>query len=141
MAGSHKIGEIKGLDAGIQQKLEADGITTVEELLRDTATPQQRSALAKKLGVEGSQLTEWINRADLMRLKGVGTEMANLLEECGVDSCKELQHRKADNLHTKLKETNDAKKITHHAPTLAQVEDWIHEAAMLTAQTTQHMQH
>src|SRR6185437_8762314 len=132
--GSHKIGEIKGLDAGIQQKLEADGIHTVEDLLRDTETSQQRSALAKKLGVEGSQLTEWVNRADLMRLKGVGTEMANLLEECGVDSCKELQHRKADNLHTKLKETNDAKHITHHAPTGAQVQEWITEAATFATQ-------
>lgn len=129
MTVSHKISEIKGLDAGIQHKFEADGIRTVEDLLRETATPQQRSTLARKLGVETSQLLEWVNRADLMRLKGVGTEMANLLEECGVDSCKELQHRKADNLHTRLKETNDAKKITHHAPTLAQVDGWIHEAA------------
>lgn len=138
MAGSHKIGEIKGLDASAQQKLEADGIHTTDDLLKATATSQERSALAKKLGVEGSQLTEWINRADLMRLKGVGMEMANLLEECGVDSCKELQHRKADNLHTKLKETNDAKKITHHAPTLAQVEEWIHEAATFAAQPAHH---
>ena len=72
-----------------------------------------------------------------MRLKGVGTEMANLLEECGVDSCKELQHRKADNLSSKLKETNDAKKITHHAPTHAQVEEWITEAVAFAAQDAQ----
>lgn len=134
MAGSHKIGEIKGLDTGVQQKLEADGVATVEDLLRETATPQQRSALATKLGIGGSQLTEWINRADLMRLKGVGTEMANLLEECGVDSCKELQHRKAENLQAKLKETNDAKHITHHAPTGAQVQEWITEAATFATQ-------
>jgi prephenate dehydratase len=68
-----------------------------------------------------------------MRLKGVGGEMANLLEECGVDSCKELQHRVAANLQAKLKTTNDAKKITHHAPTLAQVEEWIKEAATIAA--------
>ena len=134
MATTHKIAEIKGLDSGVQTKLEAGNIKTVEDLLKETATPQQRTALAKQVGVEGSQLTEWINRADLMRLKGVGTEMANLLEECGVDSCKELQHRKADHLHTKLKETNDAKHITHHAPTLAQVEEWIKEAATFAAQ-------
>jgi prephenate dehydratase len=60
--------------------------------------------------------------------------MANLLEECGVDSCKELQHRVAANLQTKLKATNDEKHITHHAPTVAQVEDWIREAAQLSAQ-------
>jgi predicted flap endonuclease-1-like 5' DNA nuclease len=128
-----KIGDIKGLDAGHAQKLEAAGIHTTDDLLKATATAQQRSALAKTIGIEGSALTEWINRADLMRLKGVGTEMANLLEEGGVDSCKELQHRKADNLYTKLKEINDSKKITHHAPTLTQVQEWIHEATTFGA--------
>ncbi len=131
---SDKIGAIKGLDSTLAQKLEAEGIHTTDDLLKATTTQQERSTLAKKVGVEGSQLTEWINRADLMRLKGVGTEMANLLEECGVDSSKELQHRKADNLYAKLKETNDAKKITHHAPTLEQVDGWIHEASTFAAQ-------
>ncbi len=102
--------------------------------MRATAAPHQRTALAKQIGVSDSQLTEWINRADLMRLNGVGTEIANLLEECGVDSCKELQHRKADHLYTKLKETNDAKKITHRVPALAQVEWWINEATTLATQ-------
>lgn len=131
---AHQIAEIKGLDSDARSKLEAAHLMTVEDLLRETATPHQRATLAKQIGVAESQLTGWINRADLMRLKGVGTEMANLLELCGVDSCKELQHRKADHLHDKLKETNDAKKITHHAPTLAQVEAWISEAKTIVAQ-------
>jgi predicted flap endonuclease-1-like 5' DNA nuclease len=130
---AHKIAEIKGMDEATRTKLADAKITTVEHLLEHTATPSARTTLAKQLGVAGSQLTEWINRADLMRLKGVGTEMANLLEECGVDSCKELQHRKAENLYTKLKTTNDEKHITHHAPTLAQVEAWIAEAATFVA--------
>lgn len=130
---AHKIREIKGLDDAVRDKLEADGIMTVEQLLVQADSGPRKSALAKKLGIQGSQLTELINRADLMRLKGVGKEMANLLEECGVDSCKELQHRTAANLQAKLKATNDEKKITHHAPTLAQVEAWIKEAAELSA--------
>lgn len=129
---AHKISEIKGMDAESQTKLAAAQISTVEQLLEQAGTAQQRTSLAKQLGVSPSQLTEWINRADLMRLKGVGTEMAHLLEECGVDSCKELQHRVAANLHAKLKATNDEKKITHHAPTLAQVTAWIEEAAAMT---------
>ena len=130
---AHKIAEIKGMDATAQTKLAEAQISTVEQLLAKASTAQERTALAKQLGVSSAQLTEWINRADLMRLKGVGTEMANLLEECGVDSCKELQHRVAANLQTKLKATNDEKKITHHAPTLAQVEEWIREAATFAA--------
>jgi len=130
---AHKISEIKGLDAGLAAKLNAEGITMVEDLLAQTGTAAQRNGLAARIGVTSSQLTEWVNRADLMRLKGVGTEMANLLEECGVDSCKELQHRVAANLQAKLQATNDEKKITNHAPGLAQVEDWIAEAATFAA--------
>ncbi|HEY7349453.1 MAG TPA: DUF4332 domain-containing protein [Ktedonobacterales bacterium] len=126
---AHKISEIKDLDPGIQARLEQGKIHTVEDLLNATSTPLQRAALAKQLNVNPNQLTEWINRADLMRLKGVGKEMANLLEESGVDSCKELQHRKSDKLQAKLKEINDSKHITHHAPTLAQVEEWITESS------------
>ena len=131
---AHSIAEIKGMSATSQTKLAEAQIATVEQLLAHSATAPQRTALAKQLDVSASELTEWINRADLMRLKGVGTEMANLLEECGVDSCKELQHRVAANLQAKLKATNDEKKITHHAPTLAQVEEWIREAMTLAAQ-------
>jgi hypothetical protein len=126
---THKIGEIKDLDPGMQARLEQSHIHTVEDLLKETITPQQRATLAKQLNVNPSQLTDWINRADLMRLKGVGKEMANLLEESGVDSCKELQHRKPDKLQAKMKEINDARHLSHHAPTIAQVEEWIAESA------------
>ena len=131
---THKIGEIKDLDPGMQAKLEQAHIHTVEDLLNATNTPQQRTALSKQLNVASSQMTDWINRADLMRLKGVGKEMANLLEESGVDSCKELQHRKPDKLQAKLKEINDAKHLTHHAPTMAQVEEWITESSTFAHQ-------
>ena len=114
-------------------KLGSAGIMTTDWLLTAAGTASQRNALATKLGTTSSEVTEWVNRADLMRLKGVGTEMANLLEDCGVDSCKELQHRVAANLHAKLKSVNDEKHITNHAPSLGQVEDWIKEAATFAA--------
>lgn len=124
-----KISEIKDMDEANAAKLAAVGVTTTAQLLEKALDSSARSVFAKAAGVDSKALTEWVNRADLMRLKGVGTEMANLLEECGVDSCKELQHRVAANLQTKLKDTNDTKKITHHAPSLSQVEEWIKEAS------------
>lgn len=124
-----KISDIKGMDSGAQSKLEAAGIKTTDDLVAHTANATARTNLAKTIGVSASQLTEWINRADLMRLNGVGKEMANLLEEAGVDSCKELQHRNAENLQARLKSINDEQHITHHAPNLAQVTEWITEAA------------
>lgn len=124
-----KIKDIKGIDLSAEQKLQELGIVTTVDLLAHAGTPAELHALAKRIGVEPSLLTEWINRADLVALKGVGREMANLLEEAGVDSLKELKHRKAENLYASLKTINDEKKITHHAPSLAQVEAWISEAS------------
>jgi ADP-dependent phosphofructokinase/glucokinase len=122
------ITEIKGMPLDIVHKFEASQIKTTDDLLERTATPAMRNGLAKEVGVSSSELTEWINRADLMRLKGVGRELANLLEEAGVDSTKELKHRNAEHLYERLHALNDEKHITHHAPSLKQVQDWIDEA-------------
>ena len=46
--------------------------------------------------------------------------------------CKELQHHMAAKLHTTLEELQKTKKIAHHTPTLAQLEEWIAEAKTLS---------
>jgi predicted flap endonuclease-1-like 5' DNA nuclease len=132
---SDLISKIKGIDTGLQAKLEAEGIRTTEQLLEHTQTSKQRTELAQKSGTTAVVLKELANRADLMRLKGVGGDFSNLLEEAGVNSCKELQHRTAERLQQTLAELHTSKKIGHHAPTLAQVTEWITEAKAL-AQTS-----
>ena len=126
------ISKIKGITPELQEKLGAEGIKHTDQLLEHTRTVKQRNDLAHKLGTSASVLKELANRADLMRLKGVGGDLSNLLEEAGVNSCKELQHRSAEHLHTALVELNASKKIAHHAPTLAQVEEWIAESKTLS---------
>jgi predicted flap endonuclease-1-like 5' DNA nuclease len=73
-------------------------------------------------------LLEWTNHADLYRLKGVGSEYADLLEAAGVDSCPELAHRNATNLAAKLAEVNAAKSLSRRVPTETMVTDWIAQA-------------
>ena len=134
---SDSISKIKGIDAEVRTKLEGDGIRTTEQLLNSTRTPKQRTELAHKLGTTSVVLKELANRADLMRLKGVGGDFSNLLEEAGVNSCKELQHRSPENLHKALENLHTSKKIGHHAPTLAQVTEWITEAKALAHTSTE----
>ncbi len=126
------ISKIKGITPELQQKLESEGIRHTDQLLEHTRTPKQRNDLAHKLGTTAPTLKELANRADLMRLKGVGGDFSNLLEEAGVNSCKELQHRSAEHLHTALVEIHNSKKIAHHAPTLAQVQEWVAESKTLS---------
>lgn len=130
---SDPISQIKGLDAAIQTKMEAGGIKNTDQLLEQARTTKQRSDLAHQLGTTAQVVKELVNRADLMRLKGVGGDLSNLLEEAGVNSCKELQHRTAAKLHEKLVELQGSKKIAHHTPNLAQVTEWITEAKTLAS--------
>lgn len=127
------ISDIKGLQPEVKEKLEAEGIKNTQQLLEHARTSKQRTELAHKVGTTPTVMKELVNRADLMRLKGVGGDFSNLLEEAGVNSCKELQHRVPEKLHEKLVELHNSKHIAHHAPTLAQVTEWINESKTLAA--------
>jgi predicted flap endonuclease-1-like 5' DNA nuclease len=76
-------------------------------------------------------ILEWVNLADLMRIKGVGEEYSDLLEEAGVDSVKELRNRRADNLTKAMQEVNAKKKLVRRPPSEKEVTDWIAQAKKL----------
>lgn len=131
-----KVIEIEGIGEVFAGKLESAGVATVEALLDVAGSAAGRKSLAEKADLTTAQLLEWVNRADLMRIKGIGSEYSDLLESAGVDTVKELATRRADNLHAKLAEVNDAKKLVRRTPTMTDVETWIAEAKTLPAAVT-----
>lgn len=126
-----KVIDIEGIGPVIAGKLQAAGINTTDELLERGATPAGREAIAAQTGWSTKQVLEWVNRADLMRVRGVGSEFSDLLEQAGVDTVPELAQRKPDNLAAKLAEVNEAKKLTRRTPSAAEVEKWVAHAKEL----------
>jgi predicted flap endonuclease-1-like 5' DNA nuclease len=125
------IEEIEGIGPTFGAKLQTADVKTVEALLAAGGSPAGRKALAAKTGIDDGKILEWVNRADLMRIKGVGSEFSDLLEASGVDTVKELATRNADNLHAKMLEINTAKKLVRRTPTEAEVASWVAEAKTL----------
>ncbi len=123
--------DIEGIGPAYAAKLEKIGVKTTEALLKEGATPKGRKEVSEKSGISDTLILKWVNRADLDRVKGIGSEYADLLEASGVDTVVELGKRRADNLVTKMTEVNEAKKLVRRLPTLAQVEDWIKQAKNL----------
>jgi len=123
--------KIEGIGDVYRQKLQSAGVKTVEKLLKRGATPAGRDQLAGETGISGSLILEWVNHADLWRIKGVGEEYSDLLEEAGVDTVVELAQRRADNLFAKMNEVNMAKKLVRRLPTEVQVAEWISQAKKL----------
>lgn len=126
-----KITEIEGIGPVYQEKLATAGVTTVEGLLEAGASKAGRKKLAESSGIDESKLLDWVNMADLFRIKGIASQFAELLKASGVDTVKELRNRNAENLHAKLTEVQEAKKITRAVPALSQVEGFIAQAKEL----------
>ncbi len=122
------IRDIEGIGEAYAEKFEAAGVKTVEALLEAGASQNGREELAEKTGISEKLVLEWVNRADLARIKGIGSEYADLLEASGVDSVPELAQRNAANLTAKMEEVNEAKSLVRRVPSEKEVEDWISQA-------------
>ncbi len=133
---SKKISEIEGIGPSFSEKLSKAGVTTVEGLLEIGATKTGRKNLAVDSGIDESKILDWVNMADLFRIKGVASQFAELLKAAGVDTIKELRTRNAENLHVKLIEVQEKKKITKAVPSLSQVADYIEQAKSLVPVVT-----
>ncbi|MBW6471674.1 MAG: DUF4332 domain-containing protein [Anaerolineaceae bacterium] len=123
-----KISDIEGIGPKYAELLGKEGIKTVEGLLKVAAKSKDRKKLSEASQISEKLILEWVNLADLFRVKGIGEEYSDLLEEAGVDTVPELAQRKPENLLQKLVEVNKEKKLVRRLPVLSQVEDWVKQA-------------
>jgi predicted flap endonuclease-1-like 5' DNA nuclease len=126
-----KIIDVEGIGKVYAQKLKEAGLSTVASLLKKGASPKGRKEIEEKTGISHKMILEWVNLADLFRIKGIGEEYSDLLEEAGVDTVVELAQRNAENLHQKLVEINLQKKLVRQVPGLSQVTKWVEQAKKL----------
>lgn len=125
---SYKIEEVEGIGASYGAKLAEAGIHTTDDLLEKCAAKKGRAAVAEQTGISEKLLLTWANQADLMRVKGVGKQFAELMHAAGVDTIKELRTRNAKNLAAKMTEVNEEKNLTKGSVSEAQVQGWIDAA-------------
>ena len=127
---------IEGIGPVYADKLREQGIATTETLLSRGGAAAGRRQLAEATGISEASILAWVNRADLMRVKGVGEEYSDLLEASGVDTVKELRRRKAENLHQTMLATNEEKRLVRRPPSLSEVQGWIEYAKTLEPAVT-----
>ena len=123
--------KIEGIGPANAARLAKAGIRTTHALLKAAAKASGRRSLAAQTGIQEKDLLAWANRADLMRVKGVGEEYSDLLEAAGVDTVKELRRRNPENLHQAVIATNTEKRLVRRTPSLKEVTAWIQHAKEL----------
>jgi predicted flap endonuclease-1-like 5' DNA nuclease len=124
--------DIEGIGPKYAAALQAAGINTTDDLLREGGSASGRDRLERETGISGTLILEWVNHADLMRLDGVGSEYADLLEAAGVDSCAELARRNAANLAQTFHEVDAARpNWIRRIPSEETISGWIEQAKSL----------
>jgi predicted flap endonuclease-1-like 5' DNA nuclease len=126
-----RIEKIEGIGPQFASKLQKFGIRTVTDLLKKGYSKKGRADIAQYTGLPEGIIVGWVNRADLMRIKGIGEEYSDLLEVAGVDSVKELRRRNPNNLYNSLVITNQERKLVRQIPSSKMVNKWIEQAKSL----------
>lgn len=125
---NQKIEDVEGIGPAFGDKLRECGCKDTDSLLKAGATKAGRKTLAEQSGISEKQILGWVNKCDLSRVSGIGSEYADLLEAAGVDTVPELAQRNAANLADRCAEVNAEKNLTRKVPTTAQIEDWVKQA-------------
>jgi hypothetical protein len=113
------------------ERLHKQDILTSEDLLEKGGTKKGRQTLAAAADIPESLILTWVNHADLFRIKGVAGQFSELLEAGGVDTVKEFAVRNAENLHSKLVETNEKFGLSGKVPSVDSLKDMIEQAKKL----------
>lgn len=126
-----KLESIEGIGQAYAGELRKGGVGSIGSLLKRGATKRGREEIAETTGLPEIRILAWVNRADLYRVKGVGGEYSDLLEQSGVDSVVELAQRNPRSLHETLLETNARCHVVRKVPTESQVRGWVRYARTL----------
>ncbi|MBC7543614.1 MAG: DUF4332 domain-containing protein [Candidatus Sericytochromatia bacterium] len=130
---AYRTDEIEGIGPAYAAKLNAVGITNTNHLLHKLATRKDRNAIAEKTGISDKRLLSWANKADLMRISGVGPQMSDLLEAVGINTVPQLAQRvDVFTLREKLRLSNEiGRSFVRTVPPEATVGSWIAKAQKL----------
>ena len=126
-----RIDQVAGVGHRQATRLRKAGVRTGKALIEAASTRRGRTELSKTTGISPKDLQLWVHHADLLRVKGVGAEYAELLVSSGVDTLRDLRRRNPTALVAKIIGMNGAQKVVSRLPTESMVEGWIESASGL----------
>ena len=99
---------IEGIGEGFGKRLRDDGIDTTEMLLELCATDAGVARVCKCVDLDEDTVRNWGTMADLIRIKGLGGQWAELRWRAGVTSVQDLAQREVAPLRAKFREVNES---------------------------------
>jgi predicted flap endonuclease-1-like 5' DNA nuclease len=112
-------------------KLKAAGIATTFALLEKAADAKARKALAKETKLPEKTIESWAQMADLLRVKGIGPDVARLLAAAGTRTVAQLKTADATKLNDEITKVNSKSHLSENPPSIEHLTAWIAQAQTL----------
>jgi hypothetical protein len=106
-----------------QKELPRVGISTLEDLKLKTRDKKEMDELALRLLIPREMLIQWVEKAYLVQLKGLGVENLRLLERVGINSISALAREDPEKLYDKIEQD-----VPGRVPRKAKIRIWMKEA-------------
>jgi hypothetical protein len=127
----NSIDSINGMTHAEATKLRRARVRTTTTFLQIASTRSGRALLTKETGINSPKLLHWARRAELMQIKNLGKDYADLLEAVGVESVSDLKRRNPEALLDVMQKRNSKNQIVDRMPSLKKVTSWIEDAGLM----------
>lgn len=109
------------------------GIETLTQFVEQYSEKQQYKALAKELGIPSIRVVDWLQRADIFRVRGIGPGYVGLFAAARIRSVEEIAALSATQLHAKLSRVNRQRRLVRRVPSVSMLSESVAHAATLVS--------
>ena len=126
-----KLTDIEGIGDDLSRRLKEYGIRSTAVLLREGSTRKGRYRIGEWCGIDENRVHSFVRQADLMRISGVGSDYAKMLEAAGVHSVGDLSRKDPIILSDTLLGVNFLNMLVQAIPSEKRVGGWVKQARTL----------
>lgn len=128
-----RILDLRYLEPDEADRLVDFGVASTDRLLLVAAHKKGREDLSRETGIAEDRLLHAVHLADIMRVKGIGSEYSDLLDRAGVHTLAELQGCGPEDLHQDLVDLNHKQDIVRRLPSESDVHAWVEGAQSISS--------
>ena len=115
------------IETQYRKELPRVGIATLDDLILKTRDKKEKDELALRLLIPKERLIHWVEKAQLVQLKGLGAENLLILERVGIHSISALASEDPEKLYERIEQVFQGRPVLKRA----MIRIWVNEAKKL----------
>jgi hypothetical protein len=119
-----RLGDAYWIEPQVRRELPKVGIATFDDLLARTREKKEMDELALRLLVPRELLVQWVDKAKLAQLKGLGVANVRVLEGVGINSISALAKESPEVIYDQIEQVSREGVF----PQKAKIRIWVREA-------------